>query len=109
MSPRQITSASTSAPMAAQAVGRTKWDFPGADVATAGRWLGGVPPRFDELVARLCAELLHKESSKKLLKACCTAVDVKPYDPVDKDSDLVKWRFPQLLTTILDSPDHLSR
>ncbi len=84
-----------------------------ADTATGYRkpeqWLGGVHPRFDELVDRLCGELLHKESSKKLLKACCTAVDVKPYDPVDKDSDLVKWRFPQLLTTILDSPDHLSR
>ncbi|HEX5089942.1 MAG TPA: DUF1800 domain-containing protein [Nocardioides sp.] len=84
-----------------------------ADQATKYRkpeqWLGGAHPRFDELVDRLCAELLHRESSKRLLKACCTAVDVKPYDPVDKDSDLVKWRFPQLLTTILDSPEHLSR
>ena len=34
---------------------------------------------------------------------------MKPYDPIDEDHDLVKWQFPQLLTTILDSPDHLSR
>jgi uncharacterized protein DUF1800 len=73
------------------------------------RWLPGRHPRFDELVDHLCQLLLHKESTPKLLKACCTAVDVKPYDPIDKDHDLVKWQFPQLLTTLLDSPDHLSR
>ena len=84
-----------------------------ADEATNYRkpqqWLPGKHPRFDELVDHLCRQLLHKESSKNLLKACCTAVDVKPYDPIDKDHDLVKWQFPQLLTTLLDSPDHLSR
>jgi uncharacterized protein (DUF1800 family) len=84
-----------------------------ADTATAYRqpkqWLPGRHPRFDELVDHLCQELLHKESSKKLLKACCTAVDVKPYDPIDDDHPVVRWQFPQLLTTLLDSPDHLSR
>ncbi|HET6938362.1 MAG TPA: DUF1800 domain-containing protein [Nocardioides sp.] len=84
-----------------------------ADAATGYRkpaqWLPGRHPRFDELVDHLCRELLHKESTKKLLKACCTAVDVKPYEPIDKDHDLVTWQFPQLLSTLLDSPDHLSR
>jgi uncharacterized protein (DUF1800 family) len=84
-----------------------------ADAATGYRkpeqWLPGRHPRFDELVDHLCRQLLHTESTKKLLKACCTAVDVKPYDPIDKDHDLVKWQFPQLLSTLLDSPDHLSR
>jgi uncharacterized protein (DUF1800 family) len=84
-----------------------------ADEATGYRepkqWLPGRHPRFDELVDHLCQQLLHKESTKKLLKACCTAVDVKPYDPIDEEHELVKWRFPHLLTTILDSPDHLSR
>jgi uncharacterized protein (DUF1800 family) len=84
-----------------------------ADEATHYRepekWLPGKHPRFDEVVDHLCRQLLHKEASKRLLKACCIAVDVKPYDPIDKDHDLVKWQFPQLLTTLLDSPDHLSR
>ena len=84
-----------------------------ADVATGyrdpERWLPGRHPRFDELVDHLCQQLLHKGSTKKLLKACCAAVDVKPYETVDKDHELIKWRFPQLLTTLLDSPDHLSR
>ena len=84
-----------------------------ADEATHYRepkqWLPGKHPRFDELVDHLSRQLLHKEASKRLLKACCVAVDVKPYDPIDVEHDLVKWQFPQLLTTILDSPDHLSR
>jgi hypothetical protein len=84
-----------------------------ADAATQyrqpERWLPGRHPRFDELVDHLCRELLHTESTKKLLKACCTAVDVKPYESIDKDHAVVQWQFPQLLTTLLDSPDHLSR
>jgi uncharacterized protein (DUF1800 family) len=84
-----------------------------ADDATHYReprqWLPGKHPRFDELVDHLSRQLLHKEASKRLLKACCIAVDVKPYDPIDEDHDLVEWQFSQLLTTILDSPDHLSR
>jgi uncharacterized protein (DUF1800 family) len=84
-----------------------------ADEATHYRepeqWLPGKHPRFDELVEHLCQQLLHKQATKKLLNACCTAVDVKPYEPIDKDHSVVKWQFPQLLTTLLDSPDHLSR
>jgi uncharacterized protein (DUF1800 family) len=84
-----------------------------ADTATVyrkpERWLPGKHPRFDELVDHLCQQLLHRESSKKLLKACCVVVDVKPYEPIDKDHELVEWKFPRLLTTLLDSPEHLSR
>jgi uncharacterized protein (DUF1800 family) len=84
-----------------------------ADTATVyrkpERWLPGKHPRFDELVDHLCQQLLHRETSKKLLKACCVAVDVKPYEPIDKDHELVEWKFPRLLTTLLDSPEHLSR
>ena len=34
---------------------------------------------------------------------------MKPYDPINKDHELIEWQFPRLLTTILDSPAHLSR
>jgi uncharacterized protein (DUF1800 family) len=84
-----------------------------ADTATRyrkpERWLPARHPRFDELVDHLCQQLLHQPSTKRLLKACCTAVDVKPYEPIDKDHELVEWKFPRLLTTLLDSPEHLSR
>ena len=84
-----------------------------ADEATHYRepkqWLPGRHPRFDELVDHLCQQLMHKHSTKRLLKAACVAVDLPPYEAIDEDHDLVKWGFPRLLTTLLDSPDHLSR
>ena len=73
------------------------------------KWLPGRHPRFDELVDHLCQQLLHRDSTKRLLKACCVAVDVQPYEPIDEDHALVQWKFPRLLTTLLDSPEHLSR
>ena len=85
------------------------WEDEATTYREPKQWLPGRHPRFDELVDHLCQQLLHRESTPRLLNACCTAVDVKPYDPIDEDHDLVKWQFPQLLTTILDSPDHLSR
>lgn len=73
------------------------------------RWLPGRHPRFDELVDHLSRQLLHRPASRRLVKACAIAVDVKPYEPIDKEHDLVKWQFPRLLVTLLDSPDHLHR
>lgn len=84
-----------------------------ADAATRYRkpeqWLPGRHPRFDELVDHLSRQILHRPASKRLVKACSVAVDVKPYEAVDKDHDLVEYRFPRLLVTLLDSPDHLHR
>ncbi|QIG43299.1 DUF1800 domain-containing protein [Nocardioides anomalus] len=84
-----------------------------ADDATGYRqpeqWLPGRHPRFDEVVDHLAQQLLHQQASKRLLKACSVACDVKPYEAIDKDHPLVEWGFPRLLSTILDSPDHLSR
>ena len=63
-----------------------------ADQATTYRqpeqWLPGRHPRFDELVDHLCQQLLHRPSSKKLLMFGCIAVDVKPYEPIDKEHGL---------------------
>jgi hypothetical protein len=73
------------------------------------QWLPGRHPRFDEVVDHLCQQLMHKHSTKKLLKACCVAVEIPPYEAIDKDHELVEWKFPRLLATLLDSPDHLSR
>jgi hypothetical protein len=73
------------------------------------RWLPGPAVRFDDLVDHLARQLLHRRASKGLVKACGVAVDVKTRDWITEDHDLVQWGFPRLLTTLLDSPDHLSR
>ena len=72
-------------------------------------WLPARHVQFDDLVDHLSRTLLHQDATKRLVKACCEATGLKHYDEIDEDHDLVKWGFPRLLTTMLDSPTHLSR
>ena len=65
--------------------------------------------RFADLVDHLSRQILHRPAGDRLLKACCLAVDAKPKEWIDKDHGVVGWNMPRLLTTILDSPDFLSR
>ena len=44
-----------------------------------------------------------------LVSACSQAVDVAPGERITRDHGLVKWGFPRLLTTFLDSPDFYAR
>jgi hypothetical protein len=36
-------------------------------------------------------------------------VAAKPMDQIDKDHPVMRWLFPRLLTTFLDSPAHFRR
>ena len=65
--------------------------------------------RFADLVDHLCREILHRPAGDRLLRACCQAVDARPREWIDKDHGVVGWNMPRLLTTILDSPDFMSR
>jgi hypothetical protein len=83
--------------------GRTRWKW-------VWRWTEVPRPlRFSDLVDHLSRELLHTASTPLLLRACCQAVDVRADEVIDKDHDVVRWQFPRLLTTLLDSPTHLVR
>jgi uncharacterized protein (DUF1800 family) len=85
------------------------WEDKATSYREPKRWLPKPAVRFDELVDHLSQQLLHRPASKRLVKACGVAVDVKTHEYVTKDSELLEWGFARLLTTILDSPDHLGR
>jgi hypothetical protein len=72
-------------------------------------WLPRKSVRFDDLVDHLSQELLSRPATKHLMKACCQALDVKQSARIDKDHAVVKWQMPLLITTLLDSPDHMTR
>jgi uncharacterized protein (DUF1800 family) len=72
-------------------------------------WLPKASVRFDVLVDHMSQQILHRHSSSTLLKACCQAVDAKPGTVVDQDHPVLRWLFPRLLTTFLDSPAHFRR
>jgi hypothetical protein len=85
--------------------------FPLKDVgyATPGSWLPQSTIRFDYLVDHLARKMTGRRSTSTLLRACCQAVDVAPTEKITRDHQLVTWKMPRLLTTLLDHPAHMTR
>jgi uncharacterized protein (DUF1800 family) len=69
----------------------------------------GESMRFDALVDHLSRRLLARSSTTRLLEACCLASGLTPATAITPTHNLVRWGMPVLLTTVLDSPEHLSR
>nr|WP_232523056.1 DUF1800 domain-containing protein [Nocardioides sp. MAH-18] len=59
---------------------------------------------FRDLVDHLSRLLLHRESTRGLLEACCVAVNAHPDDEVGPGSPVLQSRMPRLVATVLDSP-----
>ena len=72
-------------------------------------WLPRSTTPFKVLVDHMSQVILHRHSTDTLLKACCQAVAAKPHDQIDQDHPVMRWLFPRLLTTFLDSPAHFRR
>jgi hypothetical protein len=85
------------------------WPTQGITYRTPVQWLPQPRVRFDRLVDHLSRQLLGRASTPVLFKACAQACGVDAATVIDKDSGTVKWNFHRLLSTLLDSPDHLSR
>jgi uncharacterized protein (DUF1800 family) len=78
-------------------------------VATWVPLQAGQSMRFDALVDHLSRRLLARSASTRLLDACCLATGLTVSTAITTTHSLVKWGMPVLLTTVLDSPEHLSR
>ncbi len=65
--------------------------------------------RFDRLVDDLSRRILHRRATDRLLAACCQATGAKRSEVIHDEHPVVLWLMPRLLTTILDSPDFMSR
>ena len=72
-------------------------------------WLPAPSVQFDALVEHLSQQLLGKPVPPQLLQACCQATGLVAGATITESHALVKWDFPVLLTTLLDTPDHLHR
>ena len=87
-----------------------RW-WPKLDVRyrTPASWLPQDPIRFDYLVDHLARTMTGRRSTATLLAACCQATGISAGTTITKGHALVTWRMPQLLTTILDQPAHMTR
>ena len=75
----------------------------------AGSWLPQSTIRFDYLVDHLARKLTGRRSTATLLRACCEAVAISPTETITSGHQLVTWKMPRLLTTLLDHPSHMTR
>ena len=65
--------------------------------------------RFDALVEHLSRRLLCRTASSRVVEACCLATGFGAATTITRSHSVVKWGMPVLLTTVLDSPEHMSR
>ena len=69
----------------------------------------GQSMRFDALVEHLSRTLLARPASAAMVGACCLATGLTPATSITLAHSLVRWNMPSLLTTLLDSPEHMTR
>lgn len=85
------------------------WPDRGVRYPTPASWLPARTVRFDALVDHVSRLVLHEPASKRMLKACCQATGCRPRTRITREHGLVRWGMPRLLTTLLDSPDFMTR
>jgi hypothetical protein len=85
------------------------WPSRGIHYRTPTSWLPARTVQFKVLVDHMSQQILHRHSTDVLLRACCQAVAATPQSQIDKAHPVMRWLFPRLLTTILDSPAHFRR
>ena len=88
------------------------WPKKDADYHPMTHWVpitGTEAIRFDALVDHLSRRILGRSASGRFTEACCLATGLAGDAQITTDHQLVRWGMPKLLTTVLDSPEHMSR
>ncbi|WP_169721585.1 DUF1800 domain-containing protein [Nocardioides alkalitolerans] len=85
--------------------------YPSKDITyrTPAQWLPRTEMSFAMLVDYLCIRMLGRVSTAAILRACCEVTNYAPATRITAQHNLLKWEFHRLLSTILDTPDHLTR
>ncbi|WP_148615952.1 DUF1800 domain-containing protein [Nocardioides rubriscoriae] len=72
-------------------------------------WLAVPGMRFDAFVDHLCTQLLGKHAPDRLVQAACAVTQTGVAESITTAHPVLRWKMPLLLTTLLDTPDHLQR
>ncbi len=86
------------------------WPNQGISFPSPMDWMPQLPTTFDNVVQQVVAKTLFMPMTSTMLQAACVATDLTPNEVIDDASHpLIALRFPRLLVSILDTPEHLSR
>ena len=85
------------------------WPSAGVTYRKPMDWLPQLPTMFSNVVDYVVRSTLFMPCTATMLKAACVATDCRPTEIIDEMHPLTTYRFPCLLVSILDSPEHYSR
>ncbi len=85
--------------------------YPDLDITYRRRqaWLPALPATYAEVVDHLARQLLHRNATPALVRACCQVMGTSPTEQVTRDHPLLRYGMPRVLLTVLDSPEHFLR
>ena len=72
-------------------------------------WMPRLPAMFHEVVAHVVAQVLSLPMTQTMLDAACKATDIGQGELITEHHELLRLKFPRLMVSILDTPEHLSR
>jgi uncharacterized protein DUF1800 len=72
-------------------------------------WMPHLPTTFDNVVYDIVANSLFLECTPTMLQAACIATDIAPDEHIGFKHELIRYKFPRLMVSILDSAEHLLR
>lgn len=85
------------------------WPTLDAQYRAPARWVPTFPIRFDALVDHLSRSILGRRADAVMLQGAMASVDARTDEKVTRDHPVIRWLFPRLLTTFLDSPEFFQR
>jgi uncharacterized protein (DUF1800 family) len=88
---------------------RGLWPKQGITYKTPMDWMPVLPATFADVVDHVVRTTVFLPCSPRMLEAACLATDISPNEVIDASSPLIRYKFPLLMVTILDSPEHFSR
>jgi uncharacterized protein DUF1800 len=81
----------------------------GITYKTPMQWVPQLPTTFDNVVDYVARVVLRMECTPTMLQAACVATDCSATTMIDATHGLIRFKFPRLIVSLLDTPEHLSR
>jgi uncharacterized protein (DUF1800 family) len=81
----------------------------GAVHRTPSSWLPALPARLDRVVDHMSRQLLSRPASTALCTAASTCLGIPKGRVIRRFDDLRSWRITLLVSTILNTPQHMTR
>jgi len=81
----------------------------GATHRASKSWLPPLPARLDRIVDHMSCQLLSRPASTALCTAASTCIDIPRAKVIKRFEDLRDWRVTLLISTILNTPQHMTR